>query len=66
MTLLLVFDEEFTVLSGTPDSLWSNILAVSSLCVFGLVDFPSKTYFIFSYARYAIKSDYLNLMLNCA
>ena len=45
-----------------PDSSGSNILAVSSLCVFDLVDFPIKTYFIFRYARYAIKSDYLNLM----
>ena len=53
-------------MSRAPDSSGSNILAVSSLCVFGLVDFSIKPYFIFRYARYAIKSDYFNLMLNCA
>ena len=56
------FEEEFTLLSRAPDSSGSDISAVSSLCVFGLVDFSIKTYFIFRYARYAIKSDYLNLM----
>ncbi len=66
MTLLFVFEEEFTLLSRAPDSLGSDISAVSSLCVFGLVDFSIKPYFIFRCARYAIESDYFNLMLNCA
>ena len=54
--------EELTLLSRAPDSSGSDSSAISSLCVFGLVDFPIKTYFNFRYARYAIKSDYLNLM----
>ena len=62
----LLFKAEFTLLSRAPNSLGSKILAVSLLCAFDLVDFPIKSYFIFRYARYAIKSDYLNLMLNCA
>ena len=60
--LYLFLKEEFTLLSRAPNSLGSDILAGSSLCVFDLVDFPIKTYFISRYARYAIKSDYLNLM----
>ena len=53
--------EELTLLSRAPNRLGSTSLAISSLCVFGLVDFSIKTYF-FRYAKYAIKSDYWNLM----
>ena len=65
----LLLKEEFTLLSRAPNSLGSNSLAVSLLCVFmdtriflgilfsfGLVGIHIMTYFISRYAMYAIKS----------
>ena len=67
VTLLLVLDDELTLLSRKSDSSGSDSSAVSSLCVLGLVEIPIKTYFILKYARYAIRSDYLNLIFwSCA
>ena len=73
----LLFKAEFTLLSRAPNSLGSDSSAVSSLCVFmdtriflgnfyvfGLVGTFIKTNFVFRYARYAIKSDYSNLIFN--
>ncbi len=62
VTLLLVLDDELTLLSRALNSLGSDSSAVSSLCVLGLVEIPIKTYFILKYARYAIRSDDLNLI----
>ena len=69
----LLLKEEFTLLSRALNCLCSDSLAVSSLFVLmdtrifldfcvGLVGIHSKTYFIFRYARYAIKSDNSNLI----
>ncbi len=75
----LLLKEEFTLLIRAPNSLGSNSLAVSSLCVFvdtriflgtffvfGRVGIYIKTYFIFRYARYAINLIIQIWFLNCA
>ena len=53
-TAVAVFEDELTILSRASNSLGFDSLAVSSLCVLGLVEIPIKTNFILRYARYAI------------